>query len=183
MQEILLCDENDTARLARIVARFLRPVDCLTLAGDLGAGKTTFMRYIIAALSNIPPEVVSPSFMIMQEYPVFVGALPPSLALPPPLRASHLLGKERIPSTLYHLDGYRLNDASEIPELGLEEMLENGIVAIEWPDRFIGWLPKDRLELEIRVKGAQTRKVTIAGRGKHAGTATQIHDQFTRHSD
>ncbi len=157
MTEILLKSEQDTKRLAELVGAYLKPVDCLTLQGDLGAGKTTLMRYLIASLQENKTDVVSPSFMLMQEYDV---------------RAD---GRE---TTLWHLDGYRLKDASEIPELGLEELLESGIVAIEWPDRFAGYLPQDRLEVQLEVTAGNERKIKFNGEGKHVETAAQISERF-----
>lgn len=158
----LLKDEADTARLAQAIAAHLQPVDCLTLTGNIGAGKTTLMRYLIGALQDLgvsrQPSVVSPSFMIMQEYDAIVRA---------------------VTTKLYHIDGYRLRDESEIPELGLEEMLESGIVAIEWPELFERYLPKNRLELTLELVDNGTRKATLRGRGTtHENIATQISQEF-----
>jgi tRNA threonylcarbamoyl adenosine modification protein YjeE len=166
MVELCLYTEQDTARLASIIAACLRPVDCLTLTGNLGAGKTTLMRYLIGAMQDsvvsCQSSVVSPSFMIVQEYEVRVQS-----------------SEFRVQETkLYHVDGYRLNSASEIPELGLEECFETGIVAIEWPEIFANYLPKNRLELTLELGDNGSRNATITGKGIHETSITQLSQEF-----
>lgn len=101
--------EKDTIRLGEDLALALGAGDCLALIGDLGAGKSTLARAFIRAMADAPDlEVPSPTFTIIQTYPT------------------------RIP--VAHLDLYRLSDVSELDELGIDEMLEDGICLIEWPD-------------------------------------------------
>ena len=128
--------EPHTKALAQAIAAVLRPVDCLTLSGTLGAGKTTFMRYLLQALGH-EGAVVSPSFMLVQAYDLSIG-------------------------TLYHMDAYRIEDASECEEVGLGEMLEQGIVCIEWPEICADWLPKDALNLKIDLENNE-RSVALSG--------------------
>jgi tRNA A37 threonylcarbamoyladenosine biosynthesis protein TsaE len=161
--------EAETGDFARRLAGYLHPVDCLTLEGTLGAGKTTLMRHLIHALSgqkDIP--VLSPSFTIVQEYEFEASIIP----LPQAGEGVNRFFK------LYHLDGYRLNHPSEIAELGLEEMLESGIVAIEWPEIFAPYLPENRLEIKINMLANQQRQLILEGRGHHANTATQLNQEY-----
>ena len=100
-----------TRILARRLARVLLGRDLILLAGELGTGKTTFTRYLAAALSIEPGWVSSPSFTLVQRYPAPEGR-----------------------PALIHVDLYRLAGEGELPGLGLEEILEsNDIVVVEWP--------------------------------------------------
>ncbi len=111
--------EKDTIRLGEDLALALKPGDCLALIGDLGAGKSTLARAFIRAMADEPDlEVPSPTFTIIQTYDA------------------------RIP--VAHLDLYRLSDVSELDELGIDEMLEDGICLIEWPDIAAEILPPEQ---------------------------------------
>ncbi|XOK11255.1 tRNA (adenosine(37)-N6)-threonylcarbamoyltransferase complex ATPase subunit type 1 TsaE [Agrobacterium tumefaciens] len=111
--------EKDTIRLGEDLALALKPGDCLALIGDLGAGKSTLARAFIRAMADEPDlEVPSPTFTIIQTYDA------------------------RIP--VAHLDLYRLSDVSELDELGIDEMLEDGICLIEWPDIATDILPPEQ---------------------------------------
>ncbi len=111
--------EKDTIRLGEDFALALKPGDCLALIGDLGAGKSTLARAFIRAMADEPDlEVPSPTFTIIQTYDA------------------------RIP--VAHLDLYRLSDVSELDELGIDEMLEDGICLIEWPDIATDILPPEQ---------------------------------------
>lgn len=125
---------GDTHNLAKIIASSLKPRDCLTLTGTLGAGKTTFMQYVLKEL-GYEGKVTSPTFVLVQEYPVY---LPDNQA-----------------TILYHMDAYRLEQASECHEIGLPEMLNSGILCIEWPEICADWLPKDRINLTITIEGGR----------------------------
>lgn len=99
---------------AAIAAR-LRPDDVVALTGELGAGKTTLARAILAALGHVG-EVPSPTFAILEPY------------LSPPLRLP-----------VVHADFYRLNDPSELVELGLDDWRDGGVLLAEWPDHAGGF--------------------------------------------
>jgi tRNA threonylcarbamoyladenosine biosynthesis protein TsaE len=128
--------EDETIALAMELARSLRPGDVVLLAGQLGAGKTAFVRGIAQGLGIDPDEVSSPTFTLVHEY-----------------RGGRL--------TLYHADLYRLERAAT-DDLGLEEMgVKDGVLAVEWPDRLSHPMPGAR-EVRIQLVDDTTRRITIA---------------------
>src|SRR5215470_1342936 len=117
--EITTHSEDDTAAVARDLAASLTPGDVLLLSGNLGAGKTAFVRGLAEGLGVGADEVSSPTFTLVHEY-----------------RGGRL--------TLYHVDLYRLERAAT-DDLGLDEMgVADGVLAIEWPDRLTHRLPGAR---------------------------------------
>ena len=127
--------EEETHALARELAARLRAGDVLLLAGDLGAGKTTFVRGLAEGLGLDPALVSSPTFTIVHEY-----------------RGGRL--------TLYHADLYRL-EKTATDDVGLEELgVRDGVLAIEWPDRLTHELPGARL-IRLEVVSDSARRVTI----------------------
>jgi tRNA threonylcarbamoyladenosine biosynthesis protein TsaE len=130
--------EGETAAAGEALGRELRAGDVVLLYGDLGAGKTAFVRGMARGVGANPDEVSSPTFTIVQEYSG------PSV-------------------TLYHVDLYRLEGA-EIDDLGLEDLVSaDGIVAIEWADRWKG-RPDDAIDVRIDDAGEDQRKITIERR-------------------
>lgn len=102
--------ESETSAVGRDLARTLNAGAIVLLSGDLGAGKTAFVRGMAGGLGIDPAEVSSPTFTLIQEY-----------------RGGRL--------TLFHVDLYRLS-TRDVDDLGLDDLvLEGGVVAIEWPDR------------------------------------------------
>jgi tRNA threonylcarbamoyladenosine biosynthesis protein TsaE len=128
--------ESDTVAAGRALAKTLSPGDVVLLFGDLGAGKTAFVRGLADGLGASADEVSSPTFTIIQEY---AGPIP-----------------------LYHVDLYRLNPA-ETEDLGLDELVAGeGIVAIEWAERWTT-RPGDVIEVNIEHAGDEARCITIRG--------------------
>ncbi len=116
------------ARIARVVA----PGDVIALTGQLGTGKTTLARAIIAALGH-DGEVPSPTFTIMETYD------PPAVSLP-----------------VVHADFYRLQDISELEELGIDDYREGAVLLAEWPDHAGGFAQEAQclsVSLEIADEG------------------------------
>ena len=128
--------EEQTAAVARALAGELAPGHIIFLAGNLGAGKTAFVRGLADGLGIDPGEVSSPTFTLVHEY-----------------RGGRL--------TLYHVDLYRLNRAAA-EDLGLEELgVEDGVLAVEWPDRLTHPLtPATRVQIDI--VNDTTRRISIA---------------------
>lgn len=128
--------EAETAFAGEALGRDLRPGDVVLLYGDLGAGKTAFVRGMARGIGANPDEVTSPTFTIVQEY---AGPT----------------------ATLYHVDLYRL-EGPEIDDLGLEDLVSgDGIVAIEWAERWSG-RPDDVTEVRIEDSGDQRRRIRIS---------------------
>jgi tRNA threonylcarbamoyladenosine biosynthesis protein TsaE len=127
--------QEETADVGRKLAPRLTAGSVLLLIGDLGAGKTALVRGLAEGLGVAPEEVSSPTFTLMQEY-----------------RGG------RVP--LIHVDLYRLNNAREIDELGLEELGLNAVLAIEWAEK----LPRpiaDVVEVRIAHGDGDERRLTI----------------------
>lgn len=116
-----LDDLAATAALAGHLATAVSAGDCLALSGDLGTGKTSFARALLAAL-GVDEEVPSPTFALVQTY-------------------------QAGPLAVAHFDLYRLDDPDDVAELGFDDALDTGLVLVEWPDRLGAALPEDRLDI------------------------------------
>ena len=138
-----LPDPDKTGRIAGVLARIVRSGDVLALWGDLGAGKTTFARGFIGALSGGEEVVPSPTFTLVQTYPaVIAGAA----------------------AEVWHFDFYRLKRPADAYETGIEEAFAGGISLIEWPDRLGSLLPRRRLDVTLAPgASADSRRLTLAG--------------------
>lgn len=142
--KIELASLEETGELGRIIGRNARPGDIITLAGDLGAGKTTLTQYIGRGL-GVPSSyyITSPTFNLLQEYP---GRLP-----------------------LYHMDLYRLASVEEFEDLGFEEYLyDKGLTVIEWPDRLSYLTPADRLEIILIIRSESGRSAELNCHGNYS---------------
>ena len=130
--------EAETSAAGERLSSSLRPGDVVLLYGQLGAGKTAFVRGLARGLGAPPEEVSSPTFTLIQEY-------------------------EGERGTLYHVDLYRL-ESREIDDLGLEELIGGeGFVAIEWADRWAG-RPDDAWVVRIEETDEEHRAITIEQR-------------------
>lgn len=154
-------DEPSLCLLSELLSAMVRPGDLVALQGDLGAGKTTFARALIRRLAgNADEEIPSPTFTLVQTY-------------------------ETARLAVAHFDLYRLGDASELDELGLDDMLERGIALVEWPGRGGDRLPAQRLTLHFADTGtpvasgtpaAQSRRdVSISGTGALTERAQRLY--------
>lgn len=136
MQSLVTCSEQETTDVGRRLAARLQGGSIVLLFGDLGAGKTAFVRGLAEGLGADPRDVSSPTFTLIQEYP----------------------GRLR----LYHVDLYRVAPA-EVDDLGVDQLGDGrGVVAIEWGER----LPRPiegAVEVRIEDLGDDTRRITIRG--------------------
>ncbi len=133
-------NESDTQRLGTVLAEVLPDGTTVALCGTLGAGKTQLVRAIAAASGVDRRDVVSPTFVLVQEYH---GRRP-----------------------IYHFDAYRLRDEDEFDQLGPDEYFEgDGITLVEWADRVEACLPVERIEIQIEVTGADSRQFEVIARG------------------
>ncbi len=130
---MILADENATVALAVALAPLLRPGDVVALSGALGAGKTTLARAMIAALGH-EGEVPSPSFAIVQAY-------------------------DHLDPPLWHADLYRIEDPSELDELGLDAIGE-GVLLVEWPEHAGAKAWPDALRLTLSEQSDGGRRLT-----------------------
>ena len=141
-QRLELPDLAATRELAAGLATVLARGDVVLLRGELGAGKTEFARALIRALAGAPIEVPSPSFTLLQTY-------------------------ELGPLALGHADLYRIRDAGEADELGLEEQWQQGALLVEWPERAPEPWPAEALTLHFHGpfpdRDAEARLVEISG--------------------
>lgn len=136
----VLSSLSETESFGYAIGRLLRGGEVLALIGELGVGKTTLVRGIVAGLGIPAVSVTSPTFLLVQEYQ---GRLP-----------------------LIHIDLYRLQRPEEIESIGLSDYFTDEVaVAIEWADRFPQLLPDDRLEVRLTHRSRTTRKVLVEARG------------------
>lgn len=141
-----LADAEATTHLAALIAPVLRPGDVILLAGPIGAGKTHFARSLIQnrlAAAGRMEDVPSPTFTLIQTY-------------------------EAAGVEIWHADLYRLTDADEAAELGLEEAFSQAICLIEWPDRLGALRPTQALELTLTPDAASDlRQARFSGDAAH----------------
>jgi tRNA threonylcarbamoyladenosine biosynthesis protein TsaE len=127
--------ESETAQVGRDLAETLRAGDVVRLYGDLGAGKTAFVKGLAEGLGVAADEVSSPTFTLVQEYRG--GRLP-----------------------LFHVDLYRLDDPREIVDLGLDEIALDGILAVEWAEKLDARLTPS-CDVEVRIAHGEGDARTI----------------------
>lgn len=130
MKEYLLENVDQTRAWAREFAKTLRAPVCVALHGDLGMGKSEIARTIIQTLRGDDTVVPSPTFTIVQNY-----------------------------DGISHFDLYRINDASELTEIGLPYAIANDITLIEWPDIATDVLPNDTIHIYLTEHGSGRRLV------------------------
>lgn len=130
---------EETLQYAIAFGSRLPPKATLTFSGDLGAGKTTFIRGLAEGAAKIDPrEVSSPTYTYLHIYE----------------------GTQKI----YHFDLYRLPSAQEFLASGFEDYIDtDGICCIEWAEKITPFLPQNSIHIDISYIGEETRKITITG--------------------
>jgi tRNA threonylcarbamoyladenosine biosynthesis protein TsaE len=136
--EFFVSSVEETWEIARSLAKDLKPGTVIRLEGDLGAGKTTFVQGLAAAM-GVSGRVNSPTFCLVQEHKG-EGAF------------------------LVHMDLYRLRGEEDVLSIGWEDYLDEGaVLAVEWPDRAGSLIPADARIVRITAagEGEETRKIEI----------------------
>src|SRR5947207_7673815 len=133
-QSVVTNSEHETFAVAEKLARTLEPGAFVLLHGDLGAGKTVFVRGLAAGLGVDPDSVTSPTFVLIQQY------------------------RGQIP--LVHADLYRLDGGAAVDDLGLEDLCSGAVVAVEWAER-MPRIPAGSVSVWIEDAGGDTRRITI----------------------
>jgi tRNA threonylcarbamoyladenosine biosynthesis protein TsaE len=137
--------EEETREIGRLLGQSLAAGIVVGLVGDLGAGKTRLAQAICDGLEVDISQVNSPTFVLIQEYE---GRLP-----------------------VYHFDTYRLRDTDEFLELGADDYMSSaGVCLIEWSDRVVDVLPRDRLTVEVEILGEASRGISIIASGKRSNS-------------
>lgn len=134
----VLTDESATRELGAMIAGALGTGDLIALSGDLGAGKTTLARAILRSL-GVAEDVPSPTFTLVQRY-----------------------GTRDL--AVSHFDLYRVESASELNELGLEDALDEGAALVEWPEHGLpARLQQDALTIRIVALDHNRREIRVSG--------------------
>jgi tRNA threonylcarbamoyladenosine biosynthesis protein TsaE len=128
---------GETEAVAAELATQLRGGECIALYGELGAGKTQFVRGLVRGLKGNPRSVSSPTFVLLNVYDS--GRL-----------------------VVYHLDAYRVGGAEDFESIGFSELLDQrGVVVIEWPERVESLLPAQRINVHIQTLSPRRRQLVI----------------------
>jgi tRNA threonylcarbamoyladenosine biosynthesis protein TsaE len=128
---------HQTEQIAAELARSLRGGECMALYGDLGAGKTQFVRGLVQGIGASPHAVSSPTFVLLNVYDS---------------------GRLKV----FHLDAYRISGADDFEAIGFTELLEQGgVVVVEWAQRVESLLPARRINVRITSTGQTTRRIDI----------------------
>ena len=133
-ESVISHSAQETFAFAEQLGRTLKPGTFVLLHGDLGAGKTVFVRGLASGLGADAEAVTSPTFVLIQHYK---GPIP-----------------------LVHADLYRLESGAAVDDLGLEELGNGAVVAVEWAER-MPRPPEDSITVKIEDAGGDVRKITV----------------------
>ena len=137
MEKIQLNSLHDLPDAAEKIIEHCSEGGVVAFYGEMGAGKTTLIREICAAL-GVPDNVTSPTFALVNQYLAADGR------------------------TIYHFDFYRINRLEEAFDLGYEEYFDSGdLCLVEWPEKIETLLPSDALNVNIEITGPSSRSISI----------------------
>ncbi|OGY25099.1 MAG: tRNA (adenosine(37)-N6)-threonylcarbamoyltransferase complex ATPase subunit type 1 TsaE [Candidatus Woykebacteria bacterium RBG_16_39_9b] len=147
--EIISNSSENTKKIAREFSKKLNPGSILAFYGNLGAGKTTFIQGLAEGL-GYKGRVFSPTFIFVRPYKISEQ------------KAESGQHKSAI-KTLYHIDLYRIEKATDLKTIGIQEFLEDkeAISAIEWAEKIDKFLPKNAMKIMITPLSPTERKITI----------------------
>lgn len=131
----------ETRRIGEALGGLLEAGDVVLLSGQLGAGKTVFVQGLATGL-GYEGTVSSKSFVLLGQY------------------------EGRI--TLFHADLYRLDQPEQVDDLALDELVADGAVAVEWPERADSRLPEEHLLVRFEIDSAEARTLTLDPKGQRA---------------
>ena len=136
--EIITKSSQQTQNLGEKIGLDLKPGTIIALSGDLGSGKTTFLKGLAKGL-GIKKRIVSPTFVFVKQY--FVGKI-----------------------NFYHADLYRIENPKDTQGLGLKELFEdpNGITAVEWAEKFPEVFPEETIKMNFTYLNDKERKIVIS---------------------
>lgn len=160
LAEVITHSPEETVAFGRELAQYLRPPCLALLEGELGSGKTTLVKGIVAGLgAGREEEVTSPSFTLVHEYglPALVRQ-PTGQPKDPGAAQGVSAGK------VYHVDLYRIEDARELATLGLEDLAgQDATVLVEWGEKLAGSGPVPPGGIRIRMEhlGSENRRITV----------------------
>ena len=133
---------KETIAIGKKLGKLMSPGDVIYLTGELGAGKTCFVKGIAEGLGIRGKDITSPTFIIINEY------------------------KGKIP--LYHIDLYRIGVIDDLRDIGMDEIVYGkGVTAIEWAERIKDVLPDERLDITLKWVDDKTRSIEIRAFGHH----------------
>ncbi len=145
-------DEKKVSKIAQRFASLLYKGSVVLLFGDLGSGKTTFTRHLVAALGGNPRQVGSPTFTIVNEYNAKIK--------------------------VYHIDLFRIEE-EEVMELPIEEYLESdGICVIEWPEKLGMYTPNDFFKVKLEFLDELHRNLEIFAQGEDCARSLKNRGEF-----
>lgn len=137
----LTCDTSNAAETVALASQFaqsLKPGSCVAISGELGAGKTQFVRGIVQGLGGDERAVSSPTYVLLHVY-----------------KAPRM--------QVFHLDAYRVSGPADFDGIGFPELLDQqGVVVVEWPERVEQVLPAGTIRVSIEHTGESSRRVTIS---------------------
>jgi tRNA threonylcarbamoyladenosine biosynthesis protein TsaE len=128
---------EQTERIAADLAKELNGGECVALHGEMGAGKTQFVRGLVRGMGGNPSSVSSPTFVLLNIYDT---------------------GRVKV----FHLDAYRIKGAEDFEAIGFSELLEErGVVVVEWAERVERLLPMNRIDVIIKASGEMSRHIEV----------------------
>ncbi len=142
---------EETERMGETLGALLQAGDVVALFGELGSGKTVLVRGVAAGCGCAKGDVHSPSFTLVNEYVC---------------RRSGQPGAEGGERRLAHVDLYRIRSDDELPGIGWDEYLHSRhVVAVEWAERALRWLPRDHLRVSLETLGRDRRRFHVQATG------------------
>ena len=141
MVRVISKSEKETIRLGEQLAKSLKPGDIVCLSGDLGSGKTTFVKGLAKGLKVKAAKVNSPTFVLLN---IYQGKWP-----------------------MFHFDLYRIDKIQELASMGYDEFFyDDGVAVVEWAEKLGVLIPKEYIGVKLAHRGDNQRSITVSTQGK-----------------